>query len=153
RPFAFPKRRSSHPLDESRPLSGEGNRRMIRITFWPLFFVLLAASGEFVVAQDSPQTPVADQETPPQISPLPQQFSSPPVDLKSLPKNLVLDQRDFWTAPLHFSHKQWEWTVPSLLIGGLLIKADDKIQNHVPTGQSTVSHAVTASNAGAAAFV
>ena len=125
---------------------------MIRIIFWPLFFVLLAASSDFVVAQDSTRTPLADKETPPQISPSPQQFSSPPVDLKSLPKNLVLDQKDFWTAPFHFSHKQWEWTVPSLLVGGLLIKADDNIERHVPTTKSTVSHAVTASNAGVAAL-
>src|SRR5262249_50172900 len=110
RPFGFPNRGSSHPVDESRPLFGEGNWRMIRITFWPLLLVLLAASSDFVVAQDSTRTPSADKETPPQISPLPQQFSSPAVDLKSLPKNLVLDQKDFWTAPLHFSHKQWEWT-------------------------------------------
>ena len=125
---------------------------MIRFIFWPLFFVLLAASSDFVVAQDSIRTPLADKETPPQISPSPQQFSSPPVDLKSLPKNLVLDQKDFWTAPFHFSPKQWEWTVPSLLVGGLLIKADDNIERHVPTTKSTVSHAVTASNAGVAAL-
>jgi membrane-associated phospholipid phosphatase len=69
-----------------------------------------------------------------------------------VPENLVLDQKDFWTAPLHFSHKQWEWTVPSLLVGGLLIKADNNIQKHVPTDHSTVSHASTAANAGLAAL-
>ena len=125
---------------------------MIRIIFWPLFLVLLAASSDVVVAQNSSQTPSTAQETPPQSLPSQQQFSSPPVDLKSLPKNLVLDQKDFWTAPLHFSHKQWEWTVPSLLLGGLLIKADDNIEKHAPTTKSTVSHAVTASNAGVAAL-
>jgi membrane-associated phospholipid phosphatase len=79
--------------------------------------------------------------------------SSPqPVDLKSLPKNLFLDQKDLWTAPLHFSQKQWEWSVPSILVGGLLIKADKTIEKHVPTAKSTVSHAATASNAGVAAL-
>lgn len=75
-----------------------------------------------------------------------------PVDLKSLPKNLFLDQKEFWTAPVHMSQKQWEWTVPALILGGSLIKADNNIENHVPTTKSTVSHAVTASNAGVAAL-
>jgi len=76
--------------------------------------------------------------------------SAAPVDLKSLPKHLVLDQKDFWTAPLHFSEKQWDWALPSILVGGLLIKADGTLEKHVPTSGSTVSHAVTASNAGVA---
>jgi membrane-associated phospholipid phosphatase len=80
------------------------------------------------------------------------ELEPPPVDLKSLPKNLFVDQKDFWTAPLHFSHQQWEWTVPSLLVGGLLIKADNTIEKHVPTSKSTVLHAGTASNAGVAAL-
>lgn len=80
-------------------------------------------------------------------------FSLARVDLKSLPKNLFLDQKDFWTAPLHFSERQWDWTLPAVLVGGLLIKADGTIENHVPTSKNTVSHGVTASNAGVAALV
>ena len=74
------------------------------------------------------------------------------VDLRSLPKNLILDQKDFWTAPLHFSEKQWDWALPSILVGGLFIKADGTIEKHVPTSKSTVSHGVTYSNAGVAAL-
>jgi len=114
---------------------------------------LLAVCTAAACAQTSPEAPSPNKETPSQEAPsLAGQFSPPPVDLKSLPKNLVLDQKDFWTAPLHFSHKQWEWTAPSLLVGGLLIKADNNIEKHVPTGKSTVSHAATASNAGLAAL-
>jgi hypothetical protein len=113
---------------------------------------LLAICSAAACAQTSSEASSPNQETPPQEAPpIAGQFS-PPVDLKSLPKNLVLDQKDFWTAPLHFSHKQWEWTVPSLVVGGLLIKADNNVEKHVPTGKSTVSHAVTASNAGLAAL-
>jgi membrane-associated phospholipid phosphatase len=75
-----------------------------------------------------------------------------PVEIKALPKNLFLDQKDFWTAPLHFSEKQWDWALPSLLIGGVLIKADGSIEKHVPTSKNTVSHGVTYSNAGVAAL-
>lgn len=84
-------------------------------------------------------------------SPVPA-FSPTPVSVKSLPKNLFIDQKDFWTSPLHFSGKQWEWVAPALAIGGLLIKADNSIEKHVPTTPSTVSHAVTASNVGVAAL-
>jgi hypothetical protein len=118
------------------------------VTIW-----LLAASSGVAYAQTSPEAPSPDTNTPSQSAPSQSiQFSSSPVDIKSLPKNLFLDQKDFWTAPLHFSHKQWEWTVPSLVVGGLLIKADNTIEKHVPTGKSTVSHASTASNAGLGAL-
>jgi len=113
----------------------------------------LAVCTAAACAQTSTEAPSPNKETPPQEAPsLASPFLPPPVDLKSLPKNLVLDQKDFWTAPLHFSHKQWEWTAPSLLLGGLLIKADNTIEKHVPTSKSTVSHAATASNAGLAAL-
>ena len=77
-------------------------------------------------------------------------FDLAPVHVKSLPKNLFFDQKDFWSAPLHFSEKQWDWALPSILVGGLLIKADGTIEQHVPTSKSTVSHGVTYSNAGVA---
>jgi len=122
--------------------------RITIVTIWSLTVYTAIACG-----QASTEAPTPDKDTPPLSSPSrPSQLSAPPVDIKSLPKNLVLDQRDFWTAPLHFSHKQWEWTAPSLLVGGLLIKADENIEKHVPTDKSTVSHAATASNAGLAAL-
>lgn len=75
-----------------------------------------------------------------------------PVDIKSLPKNLFVDQVDFWTAPGHMGEKQWEWAVPAILAGAGLIAGDTTIENHVPKNATTVSHAVTASNAGVAAL-
>ena len=116
-----------------------------------IWAALVAASSAMVYAQsstDQNDTSASSRKPEVRVS----EFAPGSVDLKSLPKNLVLDQKDFWTAPLHFSHKQWEWTVPSLVVGGLLIKADNNIEKHVPTGKSTVSHAVTASNAGLAAL-
>ena len=114
--------------------------------------VLLIACGVPASAQSSEQSSAQrDPNSPSTASQKPDFFPSP-VDLKSLPKNLFLDQKQFWTAPLHMSQKQWEWVAPSLLVGGLFIKADQSIENHVPTSKSTVSHAVTASNAGIAAL-
>src|SRR5437763_4460086 len=109
-----------------------------------LLGVLIGGCSSYSSGQspaDEPETPVSSAQ------PFEQ---SPPVQIKSLPKNLLLDQKDFWSAPLHMSEKQWDWALPSVLVGGLLIKADGNIEKHVPTGKNTVSHSVTASNAGVA---
>jgi membrane-associated phospholipid phosphatase len=112
---------------------------------------LLAAWSAIVCAQSS-----TDQKAQSASSRKPEvqasDFAPGAVDVKSLPKSLVVDQKDFWTAPVHFSEKQWDWALPSILIGGLLIKADVPIEKHVPTSRSTVSHGVTWSNAGVAAM-
>lgn len=120
--------------------------RAIPCRLWLLTALVLACSV-FSFAQESD-----DHSSSPKSQVRRPYFVPPPVNIKSLPKNLFMDQKDFWTAPLHMSEKQWDWAVPSLLIGGLLIKADNSIEKHVPTTKSTVSHAVTASNAGVAAF-
>src|SRR5215469_17120231 len=96
-----------------------------------LLILMISTHALFAVAQ----TPAGDQKDAPQSStaqPEEPVSGSSPVDLKSLPKNLFLDQKDFWTAPLHMSDKQWDWALPSILAGGLLIKADATIENHVP---------------------
>jgi membrane-associated phospholipid phosphatase len=79
-------------------------------------------------------------------------FSPAPVDLKSLPRNLFTDQKAFWSTPFHMSAAQWQWTVPLALVGAGLLASDTAIEKHVPTNPSTVSHAVTFSNAGVAAL-
>jgi membrane-associated phospholipid phosphatase len=116
-----------------------------------LLFTILASCSLLSAAQtiDDGNTPASK----PQVEQSATPYTPGPVDIKSLPKNLLIDQKDFWTAPLHFSEKQWDWALPSVILGGLLIKADGSIENHVPTTKSTVSHAVTASNAGVAALV
>jgi membrane-associated phospholipid phosphatase len=118
-----------------------------------LLVLLFAVCSAVGYGQTSKEIPSQDKDTDSQSVPSrPSQSSPPPVDIKSLPKNLVLDQKDFWTAPLHFSEKQWNWALPSILVGGLLIKADGSIEKHVPTSKSTVSRGVTFSNAGVAAL-
>jgi hypothetical protein len=101
------------------------------------------------------QTP-ADEKGAPAPSPKPQvqssQFSLPPVDLKSLPRNIFLDQKNFWSTPFHMTNADLQWTVPLAFAGAALVASDTAIEKHVPTNPSTVSHAVTASNAGLAAM-
>jgi membrane-associated phospholipid phosphatase len=96
------------------------------------------------------QEPSKD-ETPAPSSPPQMGFkalSRGPVDIKSLPKNLFLDQKNFFTAPFHMNEKQLEWALPAVLVGASLIASDKTLEKHVPTSPATVSHAVTASNAG-----
>ncbi|MGA7218565.1 MAG: capsule assembly Wzi family protein [Candidatus Sulfotelmatobacter sp.] len=78
--------------------------------------------------------------------------SMPPVNLRSLPKNLFVDQKNFWTAPFHMTPREWQWTVPVAFAGAALIASDTAIERHVPTNPTNASHAVTASNAGVAAL-
>ena len=101
------------------------------------------------------QTPAEDRQTPDPSS-KPQEHSPDfvpvPVDLKSLPRNLFQDQKNFWTTPFHMTDADLHLVVPLAFAGAALIASDTAIEKHVPTNPSTVSHAVTASNAGLAAM-
>jgi membrane-associated phospholipid phosphatase len=103
-----------------------------------------------------PQTSEQEQNSP--ATPSPQragQLSLPPlapVDLKSLPRNIFADQKNFVSAPFHMTDSDLHWAIPLAFAGAALIASDTAIEKHVPTDPSTVSHAATASNAGLAAM-
>jgi membrane-associated phospholipid phosphatase len=131
-----------------RPLHFSFRRfRTLAVSGFLLFTLVVGSStlwAQTTEAQSDTGTPAPKVQTQPA-------FLTPgPVDLKSLPKNLFVDQKNFWLAPLHMSHKQWEWAVPLVLAGGMLVVGDNTIEKHVPTNPTTVSRAVTASNAGVA---
>ena len=123
-------------------------RRLRNFAVGPFVILALAVAGCSLTARA--QTPEAQSDTAapaPQSQTQPAFLTRPPVqNMKSLPKNLFMDQKNFWLAPLHMSHKQWEWAVPLVLGGGLLVVGDNNIEKHVPTNPTTVSRAVTASN-------
>jgi hypothetical protein len=101
------------------------------------------------------QTPDDDTHTPARSPNSPVKspdFSLAPVDLKSLPRNLFLDQKNFWLTPFHMTEAQWQVTVPLAFAAAALVASDTAIERHVPTNPTTVSHAVTASNAGLGAM-
>ena len=111
----------------------------------------LTAGGLVAHAQtagDEKQAPASSQK--PATKPLELQLK--PVDLKSLPRNLFVDQKNFWTTPFHMTTAEWQWTVPLAFVGAGMLASDTAIEKHVPTNPTTVSHAVTASNAGLAAM-
>src|SRR6202162_1176112 len=101
------------------------------------------------------QTP-ADEANTPAAYPNPQakspDFSLAPVDLKSLPGNIFQDQKNFWLTPFHMTEAEWHVAVPLAFAGAALVASDTAIEKHVPTNPTTVSHAVTASNAGLGAM-
>src|ERR1700724_2410967 len=98
------------------------------------------------------QTP-ADGPPPPAAQKQEEQSSESSPGLKSLPRNIFLDQKDFWSTPFHMTQSQWRWTVPLAFTGAGLLASDTAVEKHVPTTRSTVLHAGTASNAGLAALV
>ena len=106
----------------------------------------LAARAQ--TAGDEKPEPASPQKPP--AKPLELQLK--PVDLKSLPLNLFVDQKTFWTTPFHMTTAEWQWTVPLAFVGAGMLASDTAIEKHVPTNPTTVSHAVTASNAGLAAM-
>lgn len=128
---------------------GVGFRRARVRAEWWLPAALVIGSGLVAGGQMPPdeKTPTAPIHEPPSLD-----ASVPPVDLKSLPRNLFMDQKNFWLTPFHMTQGQWQWTVPLALVGAGLLASDTAIEKHAPTGKSTVSHAVTASNAGIAAI-
>src|SRR6202042_3755350 len=101
------------------------------------------------------QTP-ADEKSAPVPSPKPQvqssQFSLPPVDLKSLPRNIFLDQKNFWSTPFRMTDADLQWTVPLAFAGAALVASDTAIEKHVPTTPTSVSPAFSSFNAGLGAM-
>lgn len=108
-------------------------------------------SSLFACAQmptDANNAPSSSSKPMPQLA----DSSLAPADLKSLPRNLFTDQKNLWTTPFHMTQSEWQWTVPLAFVGAGLLASDTAIEKHVPTNPATVSHAVTASNAGLAAM-
>ena len=129
-------------------------RRFRRAPFLSLALLALAVSACSIPMAGQSVGEQTDAAAPaPKAHAQPPFLTPGPVDLKSLPKNLFVDQKNFWLAPLHMSQKQWEWAVPLVLAGGALVAGDNNIEKHVPKNPTTVSRAVTASNAGVGVLV
>src|SRR6266700_5648457 len=73
-------------------------RNVVETSTSLFFAALFMVCAALVHAQSVPDAPSADQQPASQNSPSPLNFSPSPVALKSLPKNLFLDQKNFWTA-------------------------------------------------------
>ncbi len=124
---------------------------------WPIgaypYIAVMVICGSMMCAAQTPAEEQGPAETAKNDNQAVDPVAAPaPVDLKSLPRNLLVDQKNFWLTPLHVSVSQLHWIVPLGFAGAALLASDTAIEKHVPTDPGTVSHAVTASNAGLAAL-
>src|SRR5580704_14449839 len=111
---------------------------------------LVAACSVTACAQTSTEN--KDERSPSSKSMTVAEGAPDPIDLKSLPRNLFVDQKNFWTTPFHMSQTEWQWTVPAAFVGAALLASDTAVERHVPQSTTTANHAVTASNAGVGAL-
>jgi membrane-associated phospholipid phosphatase len=121
-------------------------------TFWIFALVLLLFSDTAIMSQ-STRSESADTAA---SSPVPTQAAvTEPgsATLKSLPRNLIIDQENLLTTPFHLNKSQWKWAVPLALVGTVLLASDTAVEGHAPSNPNTISRATTASNAGLAALV
>jgi membrane-associated phospholipid phosphatase len=129
--------------------SDTGSRRAKALkTLWLLVALM---SGSLCARAQAP----AEEKNATAPPPNPEAVSSElslQLHLKSLPRNLFLDQKNFWTTPFHMTKREWQWTVPLAFVGAGLLASDTAVEAHVPKSSTTVSHSVTASNAGLAVF-
>src|ERR1700722_6639985 len=142
------------PESLTKPATGYRYVNAVLVGCW-LMAVVLGWSC-IARAQVRPDNDRPDNKDAPSASPKPEvhspDFSPPPVNLRSLPHNLFRDQENFWSAPFHLTKTDLHWAVPLAFAGAALVASDTAIEKHVPTNPSTVSHAVTISNAGLAAM-
>ncbi len=75
------------------------------------------------------------------------------ASLRSLPKDLLVDQKAFWTLPFHLRAQDLTFIVPATFGSALLVGSDTAIEAHLPTSPNTVKMAANASTAGMAALV
>ncbi len=69
---------------------------------------------------------------------------------RTLPRNLLLDQKNFWTSPLRIRVDDVKTLFPFFVVTGLVIGNDRGIESHVPLSWKSRSDKI--SNYGAAAF-
>jgi membrane-associated phospholipid phosphatase len=110
---------------------------------------LLAGSSLFAYAQTAPPVETAK----PAAAQTAEDANDRGVALRSLPKDILQDQRALFTMPLRASERQWKLAIPLSMLAVGLVASDTAVEGHVTKTASTVSHANTFSNAGLGALI
>lgn len=71
---------------------------------------------------------------------------------RSLPKDILEGQKDFWTMPVRFRLSDVSWGVPFAIVTGTLIASDTSIEKKLPSSASTIKRFDNLSNYGAFAM-
>lgn len=78
--------------------------------------------------------------------------SNETVTLRSVPRNIVGDQKDFWSFPARLRVKDLKWALPFAGATAYLLENDHYIETKLPSSASTIKRANSISNYGAFAF-
>ncbi len=65
---------------------------------------------------------------------------------RSLPRNILLDQKWFWTRPAHLQTKDLKWLLPFSGITAGLIAGDTHIEQHLPDSPAAINNTRVFSN-------
>ena len=91
-------------------------------------------------AQDRPEQR-AEQSQPPRDTPA-------TISLRSLPKNVLLDQKAFWTMPTRFRARDSQWLLPAALVTAFAIGSDTALERRMPTSPSQLRRSQRLADAG-----
>lgn len=81
----------------------------------------------------------------------PKQIAQPYANtLKDLPRNLVIDQKEFWTSPLHWTLKDVTWLVPLTGVTAGSIALDGTMERGLPKGANLIHRSRQLSDYGVA---
>ncbi len=72
---------------------------------------------------------------------------------RSLPKNLLLDQKRFWTSPARLRERDLPWLLPFGAVTAVLIASDTGIESHLPDSPTVINRSRDFSTAGVAALI
>ncbi len=75
-----------------------------------------------------------------------------PARVRSLPRNLLLDQKDFWTSPARIRVGGLRWLLPFTAASASLIACDTRIESHLPDGSPFINGTRIFSTAGVASL-
>ncbi len=75
-----------------------------------------------------------------------------PLRLRSLPRNILVDQKAFWTSPARLRVRDLRWVLPLSGLTAGLIAADTRIEAHLPDGAGFIDGTRIFSTAGVAAL-
>src|SRR5215472_10415423 len=94
-------------------------------------------------------------EAPPDanLHPVPNDYSVSHAAVRDLPRNLLQDQRNFFTSPLRTRASDLDLLVPFAGVTAVLAAGVDRgVESHLPTSPSIISRSKTLSDYGAAAM-
>jgi hypothetical protein len=138
-------------------------RKVLLACGWAAFSVMVSQPGRC-----APPLPQVDSQIGADAAPEPEKkpakasdrdtdadalpISESPLRWRELGRNVLQDQKQIWTSPLHLRFSDTEWLVPFAGITAGLLVTDSDVSRHLSHTPSTLSHYNTLSNAGIGAL-